>query len=98
MMSSMKWKIAAAALLVLAGTQAADAAPLSQRAILSGTVVSCVAKGTAVKEGEVLVTVNSLAGPVPAARAEADGTVIDVRVQTGQKIAKQDLVVILESK
>ena len=57
-----------------------------------------VAPGTTVREGDVLATVNSLAGPVPAARAEADGVVKEVMVEKGQKINKQDLVATVESR
>ncbi len=39
-----------------------------QKSVLTGRVVSVVSPGTAVKEGDVLVTVTSLAGPVPAVR------------------------------
>ncbi|MFQ9571099.1 MAG: hypothetical protein ACLRZN_02365 [Dialister invisus] len=47
---------------------------------MAGTVVSVVEPGTAVKEGDVLVTVTSLAGAVPASRAAADGVVKEVKV------------------
>ena len=40
----------------------------------------------------------SLVGGVPAARADRDGVVKEVRVQKGQTIAKQDVVAVLESK
>ena len=71
---------------------------IQQKSVLEGTVISVVAPGTTVREGDVLATVNSLAGPVPAARAEADGVVKEVMVEKGQKINKQDLVAIVESR
>ena len=65
-------------------------------AIMAGTVVSVVEPGTAVKEGDVLVTVTSLAGAVPASRAAADGIVKEVKVVKGQSLNKQDVVAVIE--
>ena len=50
----------------------------------------------AVKEGDVLVTVTSLAGAVPASRAAADGVVKEVKVVKGQSLNKQDVVAVIE--
>ena len=69
-----------------------------QKSVLTGQVVSVVSPGTAVKEGDVLVTVTSLAGPVPAVRADVDGVVKEVLVNQGENIEKQDTAVIIESK
>ena len=55
-----------------------------------------VEPGTAVKEGDVLVTVTSLAGAVPASRAAADGVVKEVKVVKGQSLNKQDVVAVIE--
>ena len=66
------------------------------KAIMAGTVVSVVEPGTAVKEGDVLVTVTSLAGAVPASRAAADGVVKEVKVVKGQSLNKQDVVAVIE--
>ena len=63
---------------------------------MAGTVVSVDAPGTAVKEGDVLVTVTSLAGAVPASRAAADGVVKEVKVVKGQSLNKQDVVAVIE--
>lgn len=81
-----------------AAVMPAEAAEVSQCAVLSGTVTSVVAVNTPVKEGEVLATVDSLVGPVPAARADADGVVIKVLVVKGQQITKQDAVAVIETK
>lgn len=86
------------AALVAAGVYSASAEDVSQQAVLNGTVVSVIEAGTPVKEGDVLVSVDSLVGGVPAARADRDGVVKEVRVQKGQTIAKQDVVAVLESK
>lgn len=94
------WKKAglAAAALAAAVVMPAEAAEVSQSAVLSGTVTSVVAVNTPVKEGEVLATVDSLVGPVPAARADSDGVVTKVLVVKGQKIIKQDAVAVIETK
>lgn len=94
------WKKAglAAAALAAAVAMPAEAAEVSQSAVLSGTVTSVVAVNTLVKEGEVLATVDSLVGPVPAARADSDGVVMKVLVVKGQKITKQDAVAVIETK
>ena len=94
------WKKAglAAAALTAAVVMPAEAAEVSQSAVLSGTVTSVVAVNTPVKEGEVLATVDSLVGPVPAARADSDGVVTKVLVVKGQKITKQDAVAVIETK
>lgn len=88
----------AAAALAAAVVMPAEAAEVSQSAVLSGTVTSVVAVNTPVKEGEVLATVDSLVGPVPAARADSDGVVTKVLVVKGQKITKQDAVAVIETK
>ncbi len=71
---------------------------IEHKSILSGTVVSVVAPGTEVHEGDVLVMVTSLAGPVPAARAESDGVVKEVLVTKGQNLAKQDVVAVIAAR
>lgn len=97
MRNAMKLGLALAAL-VAVGVYSVSAADVSQQAVLNGTVVSVIEAGTPVKEGDVLVSVDSLVGGVPAARADRDGVVKEVRVQKGQTIAKQDVVVVLETK
>lgn len=76
----------------------ASASPVSHTTSVSGTVASVVPVGQAVKEGDVLVTVNTLAGPVPAARATVNGTVTAVAVQGGASISQGQEVAVVESK
>lgn len=97
MRNAMKLGLALAAL-VAVGVYSVSAADVSQQAVLNGTVVSVIEAGTPVKEGDVLVSVDSLVGGVPAARADRDGVVKEVRVKKGQTIAKQDVVVVLETQ
>ncbi|WP_292302240.1 biotin/lipoyl-containing protein, partial [Megasphaera sp.] len=54
--------------------------------------------GAAVKEGDVLLTVNSLAGPMPAARSDKDGVVKTVLVQPGSQVQQGAVVVVVETK
>ena len=69
---------------------------VEEKAIMAGRGVAVVEPGTAVKEGDVLVTVTSLAGAVPASRAAADGVVKEVKVVKGQSLNKQDVVAVIE--
>ncbi len=98
MRNAMKIGLALAALAAAGVVYSVSAEDVSQQAVLNGTVVSVIEAGTPVKEGDVLVSVDSLVGGVPAARADRDGVVKEVRVQKGQTIAKQDVVAVLESK
>ena len=63
-----------------------------------GTVVSITPAGTAVKQGDVLLTVDSLAGPMPAARAASDGVVKQVLVAPGTAVKRGTAVIIVEEK
>lgn len=76
----------------------AAAADVSYVTVLSGNVVSVVAVGTPVKEGDVLLTVNSLAGPMPAARADREGVVDSVLVQPGVQVQEGETVVVVDAK
>lgn len=75
----------------------AAAADVSYITVLSGSVVSVAPVGAAVKEGDVL-TVNSLAGPMPAARSDKDGVVKSVLVQPGSQVQQGAVVVVVETK
>lgn len=87
----------------LAGLMAmpAAAADVSYATVLSGSVVSVVSVapvGATVKEGDVLLTVNSLAGPMPAARSDKEGVVKTVLVQPGSQVQQGAVVVVVETK
>lgn len=72
---------------------------VEQRSSLSGTVAAdgLVQPGSQVREGTVLVKVNTIAGSQPAARATADGVVREVLVHPGENIAVGTVVVRLET-
>ena len=97
MRNAMKIGLALAAL-VAAGVYSVSAEDVSQQAVLNGTVVSVIEAGTPVKEGDVLVSVDSLVGGVQAARAVRGGVVYEVRVKKGQTYARQDGYAVIEQK
>ena len=74
------------------------AADVSYTSVLSGKVDSVVPVGTTVAEGDVLLTVESLAGPMPAARANSSGTVKSVTIQPGSAVTQGTVVVVVETK
>ena len=86
-------------MLIFAGAAcpAVFAEPVPQSSVLSGVVTSVVEENAVVKEGQVIVTVDSLVGPVPAARADADGVVQKVLVVKGQRIDKQQAVAVIDT-
>jgi biotin carboxyl carrier protein len=71
---------------------------IDQTSVLSGQVVSqgLVTPGTVVREGNVLVNVQTLAGPMPTARATSDGVVREVLVKAGETIRSGDVVARVE--
>lgn len=92
--------LAAAFLLMTACSGAVSAAGelIMERAVLGGTILSVAAAGTKVQEGEMLAAVDTLAGPVPAAKATADGTVREVRAEPGQKVERAEIIAVLEKE
>lgn len=95
---SMKHKISLALGAAVFAAMPALAAPVPYTSVLGGTVTAVVSVGTPVREGDVLLSVDSLAGPMAAARADHDGTVQEVRVQTGATVAAGAVVVIVDEK
>jgi biotin carboxyl carrier protein len=86
-------KIWAGALLIAAlAVGICSAAGKAQTSSLSGQVVSVVSVGTTVSEGTVLVSVKTLAGSAPAARANCSGKVVSVKVTPGSQIQAGQVV------
>lgn len=83
------------AVLSMGAVATATAADVSQTSVLTGKIVSVVAVGTAVREGDTLVRVQSLTGPIAAARATVDGVVKSVSVKTGDAVKPGQVVVVL---
>ncbi|MBP2649972.1 MAG: hypothetical protein H6Q74_797 [Firmicutes bacterium] len=69
-----------------------------QKSVLSGTVIanSLVSVGAVVREGDVLVVVDTITGPAPAVRANVDGKVTEVLVKPGDIIKTGNAVVRIE--
>ena len=86
------------AALVLGGGTAEAGELVEQRAVIGGTVQSVVTTGASVAEGDVLAEVDTLAGPVPAAKASVDGTIREVRAEKGQDVRRGDVIALLESR
>ena len=77
---------------------AVEAASVTHETVLTGEVVSAVAAGTAVKEGDTLVTVRTLAGPMVAARATVSGQVEQVNVTVGAKVERGQVVAVVNGQ
>ena len=71
-----------------------------QRRALNGTVLAeqLAVVGQAVREGDVLVKVQTISGASVAARASSDGTVRQVLVRPGERVAAGQVVVQLETR
>ena len=86
-------------LLLIAGSLVVAAGPaVDQRGVLAGRVVSLLAPGTAVQEGDILVRVETMTGPVPAARATTKGVVAEVLVKPGDSISVGQVVARIQSR
>ncbi|HIU63765.1 MAG TPA: biotin attachment protein [Candidatus Avacidaminococcus intestinavium] len=72
----------------------AGSAVVAQTSTLNGVVVaeSLTKVGATVKEGQVLVMVQTFAGNAPAARAGLDGTVTEVLVAPGNNVTAGQVV------
>lgn len=73
---------------------------VDQKVVLSGKVMAggMAAPGTTVREGDILLVVDTITGPVPAARATTDGVVRQVLVRPGDAVRSGDVVVRIEAR
>ncbi len=94
----MKRVVLALAALTALGITSVMAAPVSYQSVLTGKVASTVSVGSAVTEGQTLVTVETLAGPMAAAKSTVTGTVTAVNVTVGSDVSRDQIVVTVESK
>ena len=75
------------------------AMPVSQKSVLEGSVAKVVAVGENVKEGDALLYVETIGGPMVAARASESGKVVKVSVEKGATVeVGQDIAVIDNGK
>ena len=84
--------------IVAATWVAASGTLVDQKGVLAGRVLSegLVSTGADVREGDVLVVVDSLTGAAPAVRANTDGKVREVLVKPGDSINSGDVLVRIE--
>ena len=78
-------------------TSTAEAAPVSHETVLSGEVVSVVSVGTSVKEGDPLLTVQTLGGPMVASRATVNGVVQTVSVEPGATVERGQIITVINN-
>lgn len=93
-----KMIIGALAVMAIAAVGVASAASVNHTTVLTGTVVSVVPVGTAVKAGDTLVTVKTVAGPMAASRATVDGVVTAVSVSSGAQVTRGQQVAVVDGK
>jgi biotin carboxyl carrier protein len=96
MLRARKILVLVVVIIIIAATWvlAADGS-VDQKGVLSGKVLAggLISSGAKVREGDVLVNVDSIAGPTPAVRANIDGVVKDVLVKPGDLIRTGDVLV-----
>lgn len=83
---------------LFAFTLVSAAGLIDQKSVLSGKVHSAVGPGSAVREGDVLVVVDTIMGPSPAVRATVDGVVRELLVKPGSDIRQGQVAVRIEPK
>jgi len=95
------FSVAVVGLLVIGilSVNAAQAGDVEQKAVMAGTVAAqgLVASGATVREGDVLVCVESITGVTPTARATVDGVVTAVLVKPGDRVKTGDVVAKIEA-
>ncbi len=94
-----RWTVLALVLLLAVGTVFA-AGLVDHKAVLSGRVSGqdLASAGQDVREGDVLVRVETVAGAQPAVRAAVNGVVRDVLVRPGDTIQAGKVVVRVERR
>ncbi len=74
------------------------AASVPQDAVIAGKVVEVVAPGTEVREGDPILKVDTIGGPMVAARATISGRVEVVSVKQGSDVAVGQEILIINGK
>lgn len=87
-----------AVLLFVSSLVSAAGALIDQKSVLSGKVHAAIGPGSVVREGDVLVVVNTILGPSPAVRATMDGVVRELLVKPGANVRQGEVAVRIEPK
>ncbi|MDR3592278.1 MAG: biotin/lipoyl-binding protein [Negativicutes bacterium] len=76
----------------------ANGSAVDQKSVLSGRVLAdgLAKAGDNVREGDIVVVVDTITGPVPAVRANTDGKVKEVLVKPGDTVRTGDVVARIE--
>jgi biotin carboxyl carrier protein len=82
----------------LASSLVSAADVIDQKSVLSGKVHAAIGPGSVVREGDVLVVVNTILGPSPAVRATMDGIVRELLVKPGADVRQGEVAVRIEPK
>ncbi|BBB91544.1 MAG TPA: biotin/lipoyl-binding protein [Methylomusa anaerophila] len=71
---------------------------VEQHSVLSGQVLAngLVSPGAEVREGDILVYVDTITGPAAAVRATVDGIVKEVTVKAGDQVQSGDVLARIE--
>ncbi|MDF2501398.1 MAG: hypothetical protein K0Q77_2112 [Anaerosporomusa subterranea] len=83
---------------IFARTLVSAADLVDQKSVLSGKVHAAIGPGSVVREGDVLVVVNTILGPSPAVRATTDGIVRELLVKPGADVRQGEIAVRIEPK
>lgn len=90
---------AAVVVTILASTLVSAAGNMvDQKSVLTGKVHAAIGPGSVVREGDVLVVVNTILGPSPAVRATMDGVVRELLVKPGADVRQGEIAVRIEPK
>lgn len=84
--------------LIISSLVSAAGALVDQKSVLSGKVHAAIGPGSVVREGDVLVVVNTILGPSPAVRATMDGVVRELLVKPGADVRQGEIAVRIEPK
>ena len=96
-----KWIIGSFVVVMFALLSSASAAVLVEHSAVLGGKVSdrgLVTVGSMVKEGDVLVNVETMAGVAPTSRSKVNGVVTEVLVTPGTVVKSGQIVVRIEPK
>ncbi len=83
-------------ILAIGAWAAASGMLVDQKSVLTGQVHAVVGPGSTVREGDVLVVVNTMVGQAPAVRATVDGVVREILIKPGATVRQGEVAVRIE--